>query len=155
MSEVIRFTARLRYAHTKTGGKRRWFRVSVHPDEHTFRAAANAFRPDDSTAFKEAVACFHPAPERWFYEQGKPDRQIDSGYGGTFRFAAEWIDAEVLAHEAVHAAARTWRLDVTSAVHLGWDCAKNEETFAYLVGDIVQQVADGFYRSGVWPADHG
>lgn len=121
-------------------GPKRYVRIIIHDNVDEFRTAADAYSPQSD--FSGATGCFHPAIWREKFNEEKKRWEFtgDKHYAGTIRLADEHITYNVLTHESVHAAAHIWRMDVTKAVHLGWNCARNEEWFAYIVGDLTQQV---------------
>lgn len=118
---------------TTIGGTRRWWVVRIHPDvEHLRRAARRFTRGDD---FSEAAGVCHAAlwrdrRTREFLRYG------ENGYAGVIRLAPPYITGEVVAHELLHAAVATYRMNFTVDVHLGEEVDDREENLAYIYGEL-------------------
>lgn len=136
---MIRFAARTTHPWALRG----WIWVTVHDTVEELRIAARNGQ-DHSTA----LAVFQPAPIR--ISVGPADETLPQQYAGLMRVTRD-VDATILAHECVHAAAALWRRQRGLVVDLGDGVAEPEEAFAYVVGDLVGAVVGGLYRAGVWP----
>ena len=118
MTARVGYISRLR---ATDDSPRRYIRVSVHDDKSDLRNAATAYAEGD---FSDAEGCFHPTP----YESG--------AFAGILRLHTGLLSAQIVSHEAVHAAAAIWRQDVSRRCDIGDDCGPVEEDFAHLVSNI-------------------
>lgn len=128
---------------------RRWWQVRVHPDVEHLREAAHKLRPEHGRDhWNQCFGVCHPVR---FEENHHGQRKYPAnGYAGLIRFATEFFTAEVVAHELVHAAAATYRMNVCRDVHLGADCGEHEEQFAYIYGELYNDL-----ERQMWAADGG
>jgi head-tail adaptor len=136
-------------SHLQYSGRRRYFRLFVHPDLDHFRRAAHRYSGAD---FSQASGCCHPAPVRERYDVAT-DTWYDSGdphWAGIVRLVSGHIHSEVVAHEMTHAALVVYRMDIKADVRLSNGCGAREELLAYIVGDLTSQAADELHRLGVW-----
>jgi len=123
-------------------GPRRWCQVRVHDTVEDLRRAAHRLRPDTGAAWwDECYGCFHPT---WHWTDSETGRRVYSpnGYAGLIRLAEGHISFEVIAHELVHAAAQIYRMNVHSDIRLGGNCASREESFAYIHGELMNDLIE-------------
>lgn len=115
----------------------------IHDTHEDFVKAASRYSYHaPSGHYDSAVGAFHPVDHREKYDK-KKKRWINTTpkhYAGVIRLEKEWVVPDVIVHEVVHAAAHIWRLDISKRVNLGDNCYQNEEYFAYIVGDLADQV---------------
>ncbi|MFW6091100.1 MAG: hypothetical protein ACODAF_04445 [Actinomycetota bacterium] len=147
-SRPLRATVGTSRAHEEYGGRRRWFLLVVYDTRAELAAAAARYKPWE-TFDGDTGACVQPSPRRYDVDS---DRIVPSrnGYLGIIRLCRELADAEVVSHEAVHAALVVYRADIRRFAHLGDGCGDREETLAYLVGDLAAAMVDALYDLGVW-----
>lgn len=126
--------------HELWGGPKRYIRIILHETIPELQAAARAYNPYDYNGFRNAAACFHTPLSKEKSIDGEWVRVSNEHYGGIIRFAREYINLEVVAHECVHAAAELWRLDVQPSLVIGKYCGPREENLAYMVGDLTAEV---------------
>lgn len=112
-------------------GPRRWWIVRIHPDLDALRTAAAAYHP--GTDFGDCHACCHAYV--WVHPDGQHERG-SGGYAGIIRFAATHLTGELIAHELVHAAVATYRMNVAGDVRLGRGVGEREEQLAYIYGEL-------------------
>lgn len=116
-------------------GPRRWWRVRIHSDVEHLRDAAHRHRPlHGRDWWNECFGCCHPT--RWLEQEDGSRQYPVSGYAGLIRFSVDYFTAEIVAHELVHAAAATYRMNVCPDVRLGSGCGRREEEFAYIYGEL-------------------
>lgn len=138
--------------HELWGGGGRYIRIVVHDTTAELRAAAGRYR-DDTLGWTDTGACFHPAPRRERLVDGEWVASTPRGWAGVMRLAREYLDAEVIIHECVHASLTIYRLDVVQDVRLGDGSSsiRREESLAYIVGDLTTEVLGALNRAGVYP----
>lgn len=123
-------------------GPKRYIRIFLYDDVEDLRKAASRHyynfadnRPD------RAVGMFSPAPQRLFIDRN--DNEIDKTdkhWAGVMRLCTEYLTYEVVTHECVHAAAAIFRMDIKKLIVLGYGAYEREEQFAYLVGNLCDDV---------------
>lgn len=113
-------------------GPRRWWIVRIHENVHQLREAAHRHRPWHGRAhWDECWGCCQPL--------GWPNEGYDwpsSGYAGIVRLTSDYLDVGVIAHELVHAAAWTYRMNVKPRIFLGDQVGDREEQLAYIYGEL-------------------
>jgi hypothetical protein len=70
---------------------------------------------------------------------------------GTIYLNEEWLDIEIIVHEVAHAAMFVYGCDLLGVysramVHI----SSTNETFAYLIGDLVAQLGTWLYDAGMY-----
>lgn len=124
----------------------RYITVVLHPDVEHLRRAASRRAPGQ--AWVGVDGCFQPCPFRQRYDR-RAHQWIDTtpAHAGVMRLHPGRLDAEIISHEATHAALHIWRLhqwgqDSDSyRADLGDDCGPDEEAFAYLLGGLVANLS--------------
>lgn len=111
-------------------GPRRWWLVRIHATLEGLRAAASAYHP--GVDFSQCYGACHTA----LWDTGHGQRYGQRGYAGIIRFAASHITGEIAAHELVHAAVATYRMQVREDVRLGRTVGAREEDLAYIYGEL-------------------
>lgn len=66
------------------------------------------------------------------------------------RLSRDALTTEIIVHECVHAAAAIYRMDVNTVMQLGDACNPQEETLAYIVGDLTKSVVNALHGAGAW-----
>lgn len=118
---------------TDVGGTRRWWTVRIHPDVEHLRRAARRHHP--SVDFSECAGVCQAAV--WVdYGTGELTRYGANGYAGIIRLAPPYVTGAIVAHELLHAAVATYRMNVDSDVRLGEGVGEREEQLAYIYGDL-------------------
>ncbi len=138
----------------------RYIRVIIHPDaEHLRREATRYDTRDDRRSspedgYTDTIGIFHPSH---FTATIGSDRRTWTDetlpFAGVLRLASGNLTAEIITHEATHAALHITRLHNWHAhgggrADLGDTLGTKEEAFAYLLGDIVRVV-----NERVWEYD--
>jgi hypothetical protein len=123
-------------------GPRRWWLVRVHDNLDELRRAASAYHPD--VDFSQCWGCCHAAV--WLDQDGKLVRYGHRGYAGVLRFAADHLTGEVVAHELVHAAVATYRMNIAQDVRLGRGVGEREEQLAYIYGELYAAFEARFHQ---------
>ncbi|MER5608366.1 hypothetical protein AB0F93_00220 [Micromonospora tulbaghiae] len=127
-------------------GPPRWWWVVVHPGVEELRAAGDAWlrRQGAYADLSDAVGLCQPVG--WMeYEESPRERHYPaSGYAGVVRLAVGEVTAEIVAHELVHAAVATYRMNVRPDVRLGVQCGGREEDLAYLYGELFASFQDRY-----------
>lgn len=122
----------------------RWWWVIIHPTLAAMQAAGVAWPWTDEDDLSGAEALCQPVGW-WELEDDPTVRHYpDSGYAGVIRFARDYVHAENVAHELVHAAIATYRMNCASDVRLGQRCGRREEELAYLHGELFAAFQDRF-----------
>jgi hypothetical protein len=135
--------------HGVWGGPKRWIRVFIHDSPEELVAAAQRYSPH--MGFKEGtLGCFHPVPTKRKYIDGEWVNTSHPSFAGVMRLWAGDVDAHIVTHEVVHAAAAIYRMDVRPIVHLGRECNVPEEDFAYIVGDLNAGLAIALHDARAW-----
>lgn len=134
--------------HECWDGPKRWFRVFIHETVEELQTAARRYSPH--IEWKNAYGCFHPVPLRERHVDGKWENASNSHFAGVIRLWAGDVNAHVVSHEIVHAAAAVYRMDVRPVVSLGRECGIPEEDFAYIVGDLTASLAVVLHDAKAW-----
>jgi len=125
---------------------RRWCRVRIHPTVEDLQAAAHRLRPDTRRAHWDGCfGCFHPSTY-WQHDETGEIRYGRNGFAGTLRLAEGHVTSEIVAHELVHAALQIYRMNVTTEVRLGRQCASREESLAYIYGELYASFEEAYHR---------
>lgn len=123
-------------------GPKRYVRIYLYDTVEELRKAASRFHyeaPDSDT--NKASGIFTPPTQHFKYaKDGSETDLTDPHYGGMIRLARGHLTTEVIAHECIHAACAIYRLDITKSVVLWTHCNLREEQFAYLVGQLTDEV---------------
>lgn len=116
-------------------GPRRWWLIRIHDTAEQLREAAHRFRPWlGRSHWEDCCGCCHPLG--WM-NGGKGDQKWPAnGYAGVIRYCEDWLTPEIVAHELVHAALWTYRMNVKSHANLGRECGEREEQLAYIYGEL-------------------
>lgn len=114
-------------------GPKRWWIVRVHPTVDELRQVARRYRPD-SHAWVDAWGVCQPTSYR--IDGDGTRRYPSNGFAGVIRLTDELFTAEIVAHELVHAALATYRMNVTHRADLGEGVDESEESFAYIYGEL-------------------
>jgi hypothetical protein len=116
-------------------GPRRWWWVRIHDNVDQLREAAHRHRPwYGRDHWDDTCGCCHPLG--WL-NGGKGDQHWPAnGYAGVIRYSEDYLTSEIVAHELVHAALWTYRMNVTGDVRLGRQCGGREEQLAYIYGEL-------------------
>lgn len=110
-------------------GQRYWMNVAVYDAAAELQAAAHALRPQHGRVhWDDCAGCFQP-------------HDGPSGYLGIMRLSRDNLTAELVIHEAVHAAVTfTWKSRGLQVIHLNpysaHSMAEREEVLAHAVNDI-------------------
>ena len=119
------------------GGRRRWLKIVIYDYVEDMYKDASRYSQVPISTFEGAYGLYQPPWYKILVIPGQPDIPTHPRhYGGLIRLYKPKISQEVINHEAVHAAAAIWRMDVGDQVNLGNDCEDDEEKFAYMVGDL-------------------
>lgn len=126
---------------TGIGGTRRWWTVRIHPDVEHLRRAARRYHP--TVDFSECAGACQAAV--WLdYSTGEFARYGANGYAGVIRFALPYVTGEVVAHELLHAAVATYRMNFEADVRLGEGVDEREESLAYIYGELYAAFEEHF-----------
>lgn len=134
--------------HDRWDGPKRYIRIVVHDTTDELRRAAVRYRGGDWT---DAGGGFHPADV--VLVEGDDGSLVDASHphwAGVLRLSREFLTAEVVAHECIHAAAAIYRMDVATVINLGNGCRRREETFAYIAGHVIDLVSSALHEAGAW-----
>lgn len=134
----------------------RYLIVVIYPTVEDMRAAGTAYRRDEDCT--DALAMFQPHGVYSSYDRHRRTWVDTTGsFIGVMRLCEGALSSEIVSHESVHAAMHimrmhnwssscatiskpgkrfiaSWRLDY------GESCDNDEESLAYMVGSIVQEV---------------
>lgn len=149
-AHVTRFIVSGLHADHYGPSRSRYIHVAIHPDVEDMRSAANRYdvhRSGRAQDQSEAVGLFQATPFRSRYDR-KAKVWVDStsACAGVMRLVQGWCSREVIAHECTHAALHITRLDDwgkpdhEGIANFGDGCDDTEESFAYLLGAMVQTV---------------
>lgn len=122
--------------HDEWEGPKRYVCIVIHDTAEQLQEAARKHSP--GRGWEGVVGCFHPVTEREIYDK-KTKKWVDTTpkhFAGIIRLCRDRVNDEVIVHEVVHAAAHIFRLGVTKRLNLGDNCYRNEEWFAYIVGNL-------------------
>jgi len=132
-----------------------WWWVRIHDTQPDMLATANALHVrrggERDHNPPDTMACFQPSGF-WYHvdDDGDMTPARKNGYTGTMRLVQGNINSEIVAHECVHLALRTYRGRHDDQATLGTDCGPNEESLAYIIGQTVRTMTDALYELGVW-----
>ena len=128
--------------------RNRFIRVVIYPTTAALQAAAAEWsrQHGHTNEWDNTGGCFHPTEMSAKYDRRKK-QWIDTTkpYAGLMRLSQEYLNPEVIAHEAAHAALHVTRLHDWSKpgndgnAHFD-SCDATEEAFAYLLGGIVGEL---------------
>jgi len=128
--------------HPMWNGPKRYVRVYLYDTVEELRDAARRFHyfaPDSDT--DKATGLFTPAYQHFKYaKDGSEIDLTDKHYAGMMRLCVPHLTYEVVAHECVHAACAIYRMDITKSVVLHTHCNLREEQFAYLAGQLTDEI---------------
>lgn len=123
-------------------GPRRWWLVRIHDSLDELRRAAARYHP--GVDFSTCEGCCHAAS--WVDDGGRHVRYGKRGYAGVIRLADGRLTGEVVAHELLHAAVATYRMNVAADVRLGRGVGEREEQLAYIFGDLYAAFEQRFHH---------
>lgn len=147
---MIRATIRLAYAHRVYKGDPMWLTLTVHDDLKHMRRLGERYHPWEG-GFGEAVGLWQPAT---VHEQLINGDWVDRRprFAGILRLTRGHIDADVVAHEAAHAALTIYRRAVGRPASFGVTCGDHEENLCYIMGDLNARIVAQLHRWGAWDA---
>ena len=137
---------RLRIRTTDRVGPSRWWWVIVHDSLEEMRRAGGRWPHNQTTEAELAEATGMCQPINWWENDAEPGVRYypDTGYAGAVRFTAGYVSPEIVAHEIVHAAVATYRMNCSADACLGEDCGDEEEDLAYLYGELFASFHDRY-----------
>jgi hypothetical protein len=133
--------------HAEWGGQARYLRIVLHDTTAAMQAAARRYRGGN---WQGTGGAFHPAPVKERHDGTTWIRTEAPHWAGVMRLSRTYLEAEVVAHECVHAGLAIYRMDVAGYVQLGEGCGRREETLAYIIGDVTAQVTGALRGAGAW-----
>lgn len=137
--------------HQHWGGPARYIRVIIHDTHADFMRAAERYEWGPTIGDgREPWGLFTPARPKQKYNLSTSEfvDVTDKHWAGLVRLSWEHFDYEIVAHEMVHAACQIYRMDVKPMVNLGFACRPNEETLAYMVGNLYGRFIDAIQKLG-------
>lgn len=138
--------------HYMWGGPRQYIRILIHDTTKELQKAASRFRPYED--WSSAGGVFHSPDirETYFEETDEWKTTSDPHYAGMIRFSRDYLNTEVVAHEAAHAAIFIYRRDLDENVTLGDEVGEKEENLCYIIGDVTASVNTALHVGGVFNA---
>ncbi len=103
-----------------------------------------------------AAGIVHPYVRERVSADGHSERRKDIGI---VRLSLDWLTTEIVAHELIHAAMWLYRLeDGTEDIYegsvenadFGNSNSEDEETFAYIYGQMFRNINKKLYQYGLW-----
>jgi hypothetical protein len=128
------------------------YEVRVYPTRAAYLRAYRGFRPRDRTRADSHAATVH------FRLTDSADGTEDDAKVGMILVHEAILDAEIVSHEATHAALNLWRRRHGSG-DLGMNRRRadveREEELALSIGRLSQAIADSLWELGCWTRPDG
>lgn len=141
------------------GGKRWRVRVVLHETVAELQRAGERYKGMPRGEFANAGGVSQPQTRL----KAVGGEWVEGPGAGVVRLARENLTAEVVTHEMVHMGLALYRWswapglnggpDVDARGHLALAEMANEETLAYLIGEMTQQAVDKLYALGAWGSE--
>jgi len=132
----------------------RSYEVRVYQDRRAYLRAIRRRWGDEDNRDSHATT-FHE--RRWSI--GPDGSEVESPIVGLICLHAEMVDAEVISHEATHAALRLWRIRHRGTANLGHNVTdretEREEELACSIGRLTQAIAEELWARKVWKGKGG